>query len=433
MLIEFKFSNYRSFRDEACLSMEPMGLSKMKECLLPCKTGSLLPSAAIFGKNGGGKTNVIRAFWLGIKFICNAQRTQHETASVPVQPFLLDNTAQKEPTSFEFTYILDGIKYVYGFAATGTEIVKEYLYHWPKGQTALVFSREYQEFTFRAGPSKKKRELISEAVAPNQLYFSVACTMNEQTCMAAMRWFREYVLFSRDYTDLSDQLIENSGNPNMLQAIRQYAVEADLGIQDMKFEIKSTELTAADQLPSDLPEDVKAALERFMQTLAEAPNESERKLQMGEMNVTSLHYGLDSEGREQLYSLPLSVESDGTRQLMALAPAIEYVLDCGGVLVVDELENRMHPLLMQLIVSKFQSPRSNPNHGQLIFTTHNTELLDADLIRKDQVYFVDKDSKSGSSSLYSISELSTATNENIRKGYLLGKYGATPNIEIEEV
>lgn len=98
-----------------------------------------------------------------------------------------------------------------------------------------------------------------------------------------------------------------------------------------------------------------------------------------------------------------------------------------------QLENRIHPLLMQLIVSKFQSPKSNPNHAQLIFTTHNTELLDAGLIRKDQIYFVDKDKTSGSSSLYSISEFSTTTNENIRKGYLLGKYGATPDLDIEEV
>ena len=431
ILIEFKFLNYRSFRDEGCLSMEPMGLSRMKECLIPYRAAGLLPSVALFGKNGGGKTNVIRAFWFGVKFICNAQRTQHETAPIPVQPFLLDDVSQNEPTAFEFSYMLDNIKYVYGFAATKTTVVKEYLYHSPKGQKAMVFSRSGQDFEFREGPDKKKRELISETVAPNQLYFSVACTMNEKACMSAMRWFREQLLFSRDYTDLSDQLIEHSENPNMLQAIKRYAIEADLGIQDMKFEVKNTELTTADQLPTDLPEGIIAALKQFAKALSDDPNVSERKLQMGEVNVTSFHCGLDKEGQVHLYGLPLSVESDGTRQLMALAPAIEYVLSCGGVLLVDELENRIHPLLMQLIVSKFQSPKSNPNHAQLIFTTHNTELLDAGLIRKDQIYFVDKDKTSGSSSLYSISEFSTTTNENIRKGYLLGKYGAAPDLNIE--
>lgn len=433
MLIEFKFSNYRSFRDEACMSMEPMGLNLMKECLLPYKTTGCLPSIALFGKNGGGKTNVIRAFWFGVKFICNAQRTQHESAVIPVQPFLLDDISQEKPTAFEFSYILNNIKYLYGFSATKTAIAREYLYHWPKGQKAMVFSRSGQVFEFREGSDKRKRELISDAVAPNQLYFSVACTMNEKTCMSAMRWFREHLLFSRDYTDLSDQLIEYSENPNMLQAIKRYAVEADLGIQDMKFEVKNAELTTENQLPADLPESIKAALEQFVKTLADAPNISERKLQMGEVDVTAFHRGLDKDGQAHLYDLPLSVESDGTRQLMSLAPAIEYVLSCGGVLLVDELENRIHPLLMQLIVSKFQSPKSNPNHAQLIFTTHNTELLDAGLIRKDQIYFVDKDKKSGGSFLYSISDFSATANENIRKGYLMGKYGAAPDLDIEEV
>lgn len=433
MLIEFKFSNFRSFRDETCLSMESMGLSKMKEVLVPYKSAHLLPSIAIFGKNGGGKTNVIRAFWLAVKFICNAQRTQHETAAVPVEPFAFNDFSQSRPTSFEFTYVLENIKYTYGFSATKTEVVTEYLYHAPKGQRALVFSRSGQSFEFREGPARKKREMIAEAVAPNQLYFSVACTMKEEACMTAMRWFREYVLFSHDYTDLPDQLFEHSENPSMLKAIKRYAIEADLGIQDINFEIKSTEMASADQLPTDLPEDVKAPLEKFMQSLADAPNVAGQKLQLGGVNATSFHHGLDKKGQDHLYSLALPDESDGTKRLMALAPAIEHVLALGGVLLVDELENGLHPLLMQLIISKFQSPNSNLNHAQLIFTTHNTELLDAHLIRKDQIYFVDKDKASSSSSLYSIAEFSTSTNENIRKGYLLGKYGATPDLNIEGV
>lgn len=433
MLIEFKFSNYRSFRDETCLSMESMGLSQMKESLISYGTATLLPSAALFGKNGGGKTNVIRAFWIGVKFICSAQRTQHETATIPVQPFLLNDFSQNEPTSFEFTYVLDDIKYLYGFTATKSAIVREYLYHSPKGQKAMVFSRDGQSFTFREGPEKKRREMISETIAPNQLYFSVACTMNEKACMSAMRWFREHLVFSPDYTDLSDQLIEHVENPNMLQAIKRYAVEADLGIQDMRFEFKRRELSTKDPLPADLPEDIKANLKQFVSNLANMSNGSERRYQLGKMEVTSVHRGLGKDGQERPYELPLELESGGTQQLMALAPAIERVLACGGVLIVDELENKIHPLLMRLIVSKFQNPKSNPNHAQLIFTTHNTDLLDAHLMRKDQIYFVDKDKRSGSSSLYSISEFSTPTSENIRKGYLLGKYGATPDLDIEEV
>ena len=118
---------------------------------------------------------------------------------------------------------------------------------------------------------------------------------------------------------------------------------------------------------------------------------------------------------------------------MALAPTIESALRTGGILLVDELERELHPMLVNFIISKFQSKKSNPDGAQLVFTTHDTELMSMELLRKDQLYFADKDPADGSSELYSISEFSTRTTDNIRKGYLAGKYGATPDIELEEV
>ena len=441
MLIEFRVSNYRSFRDEAVLSMEAAGIGSFKKSLIKFsptgKTTSkpvrLLPSVAIYGKNGGGKSNIIRAFWLSVQFIRNAQRTQHENAVIPIHPFMLDDDSRTKPTEFEFVYVYNGIKYYYGFAATKDQITREYLYHAPKGQKSLVFFRKGQRFEFRENTEKKKRQLISEAVAANQLYFAVACTMNEKSCIDAMRWFRECIFFSRDYTDIPEQLLNYSEDSNMLQAISNYAKMADVGIRDMQFEVKSTELSDTENLPSDLPEGIKTAFVQFIKALSDAPNSSENKLKMGEVSATSYHQGINREGKTGLYELPLSDESDGTRKLMALAPAIERVLNCGGVLLVDELEKEMHPMLVEMVVSKFQSPNSNPNCAQLIFTTHNTELLNMEILRKDQLYFVDKSRKDGASTLYSISEFSTTTNENVRKSYLMGKYGATPDLMIEEV
>ena len=432
MLIEFKFTNYRSFRDETVLSMEAMGLSTYKSCLIPFRNKRLLPAAAIYGKNGGGKSNVIRAFWLAVQFIRNAQRTQHENAPIPVQPFLLNDTSRDEPTSFEFIYTIADVKYVYGFSATKKEIFKEYLYYAPKGQLSMVFERDHQSFTFRDNSEKKRRQLISEAVGPNQLYFAIACTMNESACQKAMSWFRENIFFSRDYTDIPSQLIEYSEKPDMLAAIKKYAENADVGIQDMNFEFRNEEIKDASNT-GDIPSGIVAALTQFAKALSDISNTSEIKLQRSEVNATSYHKGLKSDGSEALFELQLADESDGTRKLMALAPAIERALECGGLLLVDELEKEMHPLMVEMIVSKFQSQSSNPNHAQIIFTTHDTELLNMNLLRKDQLYFADKSKKDGASELYSISELQTPTNENIRKGYLLGKYGGTPDIEIEEV
>ena len=429
MLLNFKFNNYRSFRDESILSLEASGLSAFKSSLIKYGTKNLLPGIAIFGKNGGGKSNVIRAFWLAVQFIKNAQRTQHENSDIPVNPFALNDYSKNEPTAFEFTYTLDEILYVYGFSATREKIVSEYLYHSPNGQKALVFSREYQKFNFTNKSEKARRTLISQTVAENQLFFSVACTMNDSDCIRAMRWFREYVYFSRDYTDISTQIFDNIDDNNIINAITNYAKNADIGISDMNFEYKSKDIT----VPEDLPDGINSALLTLLANLSAGANESELKLKMGEIVATSFHQGINKDGTNAAYKLDISDESDGTRKIMALAPAIEAVLQKGGILLIDEIEKELHPLLVKYIISKFQSKSSNKYGAQIVYTTHNTELLNLDIIRKDQLYFVDKDNNEGASELYSMSDFSTKTSENIRKGYIVGKYGATPDIEFEEV
>ena len=431
MLIEFRFKNYRSFRDEAVLSMEAIGLGSFKNSLIQCNNMKLLPGVAIYGKNGGGKSNVIRAFWLGVQFIRNAQRMQHEKSTVPVVPFALNDYSVNEPTEFEFDYIIDGVKYWYSFAATKEKIVKESLYHAPKGQKAQVFVRNGQNFSFTE--DKAKRKLISETVAENQLFFSVACTMNDAVCVNAMRWFREDIFFSRDYTDIPRQLLEYYDDSNMLKAISDYAKTADFGIEEMQFEIENKEIRNDLEFPDDIPEGMRVALTSFIHALSETSNNSESKLKMSQVKAKSKHKGINAEGESELYSLELEDESDGTRKLMSIAPSIEAVLNKGGILLVDELERELHPMLVNYIVAKFQSKKSNPNSAQIIFTTHNTELMNLEIMRKDQIYFADKRRTDGSSELYSVTDFSTKTADNIRKGYLVGKYGATPNLEIEEV
>jgi hypothetical protein len=433
MLIEFKLENFRSFRDEASLSMEATGLKEYRNSLTQTNNKEILPSVAIFGKNGGGKSNIIRGFWLGAQFIKNAQKTQHEKALIPVNPFSLNDYSNAEPTGFEYDYISDGIRYVYGFKATREIIVEEYLHHYPKKVKAVIFDRKYQDFRFPEGPEKKKKEMIMQAVAANQLFFSIACTMNYQPCIQAMKWFREELFFSQDYPDIPQQLLQNADNANMLSAITEYAKEADLGILDMSYEFKESDLTDQVALPDDMPEDLKTALRSFMNALAEAPSASESKLTISAINATSYHDGIKKNGERDRYPIKLSDESDGTKRLMALAPAIERTLSQGGVLIVDELEKDMHPILMEFIISKFQSKKTNLANAQLIFTTHNTELLNMELLRKDQLYFVDKDRETGASELYCIKGLKTHTSENIQKSYLKGKYGATPDLDIEEV
>lgn len=381
-------------------------------------------------KNGGGKSNVIRAFWLAVCFINYAQITQHEKSEVPVQPFALNNYSNQEPTTFDFVYSYNNVKYWYRFAATKDHIESEYLYHAPNGKKALVFARTLQNFEFTK--DKAKRKLISKVVAPNQLFFAVACTMNVLDCVAAMKWFRTCVFFSNDYTDFPPRLTENCENKKMLNAITNYAKAADVGIDSVRYEFNQKEVTEDDDLPKDISENIEKALTSFIHTLSETSNNSEVNLQMGAVKATTVHKGKNKDNSVTSYEMPLDTESDGTRKLMSLAPAIESALNIGGVLFVDDLERGLHPALVNYIVAKFQNKHSNPKGAQLIFTTHNTELLNMEILRKDQLYFVDKQ-PDGASELYSISDFDKHITENVRKSYLLGKYGAVPDVEIEEI
>lgn len=432
MLIEFRFKNYRSFRDESVLSMKATGLSNFKGSLIGLSPRrKILPAIAIYGKNGGGKSNVIRAFWLAVQFIRNAQRTQHESAEIPVVPFCLNDYSEKKPTLFSFEYLYNGIRYKYSFSATREKVYSESLIHYPNGQAASVFSREGQKFIFRN--EKNKRNLIAQMVSSNQLFFSVASTTNDSDCIEAMRWFRECVFFSRDYSDIPSQLIEYSEDKKMLAAISEYAKAADIGIVDMQFKFNSETIESGSPLPERLPDGLKEALTQYLKNLSDSSNGSSVKLKLGEVTATSRHKGVNEKNETEMYPLDISDESDGTRKLMALAPAVESALRTGGVLLVDEIERELHPLLVEYLIAKFQSKNSNVNGSQIIFTTHNTELMNLELLRKDQIYFADKQNDDGVSELYGMSDFSTRTTENIRKGYLVGKYGAIPDIDIEEV
>lgn len=412
MLIEFSFSNYRSFRGKNTLSLE--SLKKKK---------GLLPLVAIYGKNGGGKSNLIRAFWLAVKFICNAQMTQGAGVLVPVDPFKLNDYSTETPTSFEFIYKYKGIKYIYGFSATKEKICEEYLYHYPKGFRAQVFKRTGQEFSFIQ--DKAFKQLISKAVAENQLYFSVANTMNERVCAEAMKFFTESIVFSREFEDLPGQIRLNYHNNNVLKSMKQYAQRADVGITDMKFEMKNTEIDVDDTIPEDAPPELSRALKSFVSALSD---NSQVKIQRNEIKARTYHTGISKNGEISQYELGLEDESDGTLRLMALAAAIDRTIDNGGIFVADELEKGLHPLLTEYIVNKFQNSEINKNHAQLIFTTHDTEIMRQHFLDADQFYFVDKDRQTGESELYSVDGLGKKNNADIRTGYLIGKFGGVPEL-----
>lgn len=434
MLLNFKVKNYRSIREEIILDLEATALNDEKECFLKYNNNDYLPVISIYGKNGGGKSNVIRAFWLAVQFIRNAQRTQYENAEIPVRPFELDDISRTKPTSFEFEYVCNNIRYKYGFSATRKEIVSEYLYWAPKGQIAKIFERDYQTFQFPSNKDKKMKELIKNAVAKNQLFFAISCVMNYQPCIDAMKWFRTQIFFSRDYSDIGKNILDYGEDKEMLQSIVNIAKIADFGISDMKFEINNMEIMSLDELPEFITieqrQEIRRSLEQFKKSLSTDTENIEGKLQLNELKATSFHNGIANNGEVREYPMSLADESDGTIKLMARAAAIEEALKVGGVLIIDEIENRLHPLLVEYIIRRFQYQKKKIN-AQLIFTTHSTDIMNREMLRRDQYYFVDKDFETGVTELYSLADFSPRKDEKIGKAYLVGKYGAIPFIREE--
>ena len=429
MLLYFKVKNYRSIRDEAILDMEAAGLQDSADSLLSFGKSEYLPAAAIYGKNGGGKSNLIRSMWLAVQFICNAQKTQTEDAPVPVKPFMLNDYSANEPTAFEFSYVYNDVKYVYGFSATKDHIETEYLKSWPNNREKVIFTREKQSFTFPKDNEKRHKELIKEAVGKNQLFFAISCTMNYSPCIDAMRWFREQIIFSRDFTDINRNLIEYKEDETMLKAIVDAAKTADVGIHDMRFEIDKEIINLDSENVPDKIKGMMAALRAFNEALHKNGNEAENSLSMGRLRSTTYHMGVSRTGEATPFELTLSDESDGTRRLMTLAPAVERTLAEGGVLVVDELEREMHLMLVEYVLNRYQNKKNNPKNAQIIFTTHETSLLNQEILRRDQIYFADKSHEDGVTKLYSLADFNIRNDANIQKAYLLGKFGAIPSIE----
>lgn len=207
--------------------------------------------------------------------------------------------------------------------------------------------------------------MIAEAEGLNQLFFSIACIMNYRPCILAMKWFREYVHFSKDYADIPRQLLEYSQDTNMLKSIVAYAKQADIGIEDMSFEISDEDISINETLPDNISEGVMRALQQFSKALKDSSDSAELNLRVGEIKATSFHRGLNRDGKSGLFSLDLADESEGTRRLMSLVPGVERVLQNGGVLLVDEIDWELHSLLAEFIISKFQSLETNPGHAQI--------------------------------------------------------------------
>ena len=420
MLIQFTVENFLSIRDKVYLSLEPSKDSEHPENLITKGDYNAVTSAAIYGANASGKTSLFKAITTALIMLRNSNNIQ-VTDRLPVIPFKFDSESKNKPTSFEFTFIAsDDKKYIYGFSATAEKIVEEYLYCYNSAKPTLIFDlREAEEPKYNRA-YKGKLETAYQMNTPNKLFLATATTWNVECTKIPFEWLAEYIDTFTEVMDLSGVAIEKyrtDENRQYIDFTKDLLKQADINISSI--EVDAKEVVGGAVLPIQI----------MVQGKMIPPNEGKRY----EVEITTGHTIVDENGTQKEYSLKLQEESLGTQLLFFYGPLLKDAFEKGKTLILDEIDKSMHPSLVKFIMNLFRDPDINKAGAQLIVTTHETGILTLDMFRRDQIYFTEKDSRTGVTDLYSLDEFSVRKTENIEKGYLMGRYGAIPFLQNEEV
>lgn len=414
MLFNFTIGNFRSFSERSTLSMEPAPISDFPENVVKQEPYRFLSSAVIYGANASGKSNLLRGM-NAMKRIVVENFDKRSVSELPYDPFMLNARTSHEPSFYEVVFWVENIKYRYGFEADRTSIHSEWLFLTEKRKSEKPLFLRIPEGieVMRNFPEGKDLE---EKTRDNALFLSVVDQFNGRIASKIMKWFRSFNIISGlshdDYRTITFAMLDM---PEMDQLLNSFFKAADLGFEKIKLEKKKLNLN---DLPTDVPEDI----------LKQMISDLEGK------NLVNLHtvHKVFDDNQNFIKEIDFDTrrqESAGTNKIIDLSGPIFATLNSGGVLVIDELDAKLHPLLTQSIVKLFQSQEINKNGAQLIFATHDTNILSICNLRRDQIYFVEKN-RIGSSDLYSLvaynKDGKVRKDRSFEKDYINGRYGAIP-------
>jgi AAA15 family ATPase/GTPase len=410
MLIEFSVSNFRSIRERQTLSLVADSGRELRDThvTVPAAKGTpaLLRAAVIYGANAAGKSNLLKALEFFRSLVLDSARESRAGDPLPVQPFLLDDASANAPSRFEVLFVQQGVRYQYGVELDRERVRQEWLVAYPGGRPQRWFERELGQ-PWHFGPHlkpHKSRRLWADATRDNALFLSTAVQLNAEQLRPVYDWFRQQLRFINEpgaHMSPGYTIHQCGQDADQRARIAAFLQTADLGIDAIEIQRKQVPESA---LPESMPESLRATLLRDGLPVP--------RLRHRSVGDRSVDFSLDE-------------ESNGTQKLFALAGPLLDVLKNGRVLVVDELDTSLHPALMRHLIGLFHDPAANPHGAQLIFTTHDTSVLDRSLLRRDQVWFVEKD-REQQSRLYPLTDFHPRKEESFGRGYLQGRYGAVP-------
>ena len=390
MLMEFTFENFKCYRDETTLNMTAASLSEHSDSLIAVNgTNKMLPVAAIYGPNGGGKSSVLQAFeylahtvvYPFILMRCKGG----ELRPVDARPYLYDAGSREGPTSFKILFQVGDYSYRYILAVSQGNVSEEYLHRRKSGRgaTAMLFEREGGSIKLGASLNRRGVSTNIDEMMPYLSYLAI--NHDFEAIEEAFGWFIQGTQLDYSHASQEDFFIEASDSDERQKIIELFN-GMGIDVADFRFEHSSDDKLVG----------------------------------------VYLKHRVD-ESRE----VELSEESNGTKKLFGLIPRILRVLDEGTILVVDELDAKLHPKLLRYIIRLFTSHVTNPRGAQLIFTSHDVSTLNSAVFRRDEIWFAAK-SEEGSSRLYSLADIADVDGQRVRthnaydKQYLEGRYGADP-------
>ena len=416
MLIEFSVTNYRSFLPAQSLTLTANTATELQEensFVSPVSNlPRLLRSTVVYGPNAAGKSNLIHAIAFMKRFILSSAKESQEGEKIDATPFLFNRQSSRGPSEFEVLFIQDGIRYQYGFAVNSERVTGEWLFAYPESRAQKWFERNYDSETQKDiwyfGPKfTGLRKIWQEATRSNALFLSTAIQLNNEQLKPVFNWFDRKLRVITQGENISPGFSTSEcEKEEKKKKILKFMNAADPSITDISLEKKDFSM---DHLPPDMPQSIKEEIAKDLKG----------------KKLTELFFKHPSSDNDEKVSLEFEEESAGTRKLFAMAGPWLDVLDKGLVLFVDELDTSLHPLLVRFLLNLLHNSEVNRHNAQLVFTTHDTTVLDQALVRRDQVWFVEKDNENATS-LYPLSDYKPRKGEALQKGYLYGRYGALP-------
>jgi AAA15 family ATPase/GTPase len=415
MLIQFTVGNFKSFKEPATLSLEATSDDWLEDDnVLHIGEQRLVKSAAIYGPNAGGKSNFLAAMSWFRKMIQESSKDTQRDEPIPVSPFRLSEATENAPSHFEAVFFQNGTRYRYGFEATQEAIVSEWLFSQADSiRETRLFTRENGKI--EPSDAFKEGKGLEERTRPNALFLSVVAQWNGTIAGEIMKWMAGF----RSIAGLNAEAFmaftaKRLNDPEYGLLIRELVKLADVGIENLE-----RQALAVDVVPQRIPKGTSEPLPGVIRSTTSSWT----------FAVKTHHRRFTASGQpsDMVEFDLMKDESSGTQKFVALTGPFLHTLREGSVLIVDELEARLHPLLTQALVALFNGS-ANRKNAQLIFATHDDGLLNSKRIRRDQVWFVEKD-RTGASQLYCLDEFKGVRKEaKFAKEYLLGQFGGVPRI-----